>query len=796
MIYLLLLVWTSSCDGENTLSPGGKPMLFVGVYQEGLTASSYCQSAIKKSYERKEKFWKFMMEKGNFKIDDLMNVDDFTYTEKTFSSVDQLVNIIIDLKLNQSYFVDNEFEQDPTWNKKKIKSWRTTSRLMIMFLYADEQKSQIARKLLYGEDYVVILLNQKNIEIIEDKNIYSTKGFLDNNAKELMTQIVNRIKYSHVPISIGINYFLVVVIKGNDIIYNIEFEYFYNHYVMKYYKEYKRCHILYRLNISDNADINNFVNHLLNDKFIQVVIVFGDPEDQIYLYDHYLTHPKKKTNNFTTTWIFHDLRKNDFMTNFLFYSGNVFSFVVENYKYKSPENFNDILEFIKMDSGGMTADISLQETAAIRACSTAYENQILRMVMIIHLFHSIDYFKGKKSLKAYKFHCLNRIKKQSGNNNRIMFRILSDGITNSQEQEIRDRIKGISSKCPIPYCGPGKERYFGEITENVFLRNNSFGWACKQCDVEHVKYINSLDNSTCTRCPTLMVPTKDQSDCFDPYTNIFIEFKDATGLITLGICGSGFIFSIINLMVLYKHRETPFVKAFDLPKLVQHLLFMIFSFGFYPYLFIGKPSPVKCFLQPVSVLILSICPSIIILLKSQNVLLIFKSKLRLSKGEKMRSTAWQIMIASLIIVIDVSLLCLKMERGLPSIIRTYNHILHTRHIQCNNGGDINIQIAYLITLELLTSVQAFRGRNLPGAFNEGLTIAYSTFVLVITQTVQFPIYYLQQDVKVRSSVHAVILSASHLLFILIYYGSKLYLLIFKRNENTREYFRAQRMKDM
>ena len=83
--------------------------------------------------------------------------------------------------------------------------------------------------------------------------------------------------------------------------------------------------------------------------------------------------------------------------------------------------------------------------------------------------------------------------------------------------------------------------------------------------------------------------------------NVFLGFNDITGLLTLGICGSGLIFSFLNFIILFKFRDTPFVKAFDLPKLVKHLLFMTFSFGFYPYLFFGEPSPLKCFLQPVSI---------------------------------------------------------------------------------------------------------------------------------------------------------------------------------------------------
>ena len=788
VLFLLLIIWAIPLNGVNNLSPGGKPMLFVGVYQEGLSGSSYCQSAIRKSDERKEEFWKFMMEKGNFKIDNLMTFDDFTYTEKTFTNVDQLINIIIDLKLNQTYFVNNELEQDPTWNKKKIKSWSHTSIIMIMFLYADKQKSQIVRKLLYGEDYVVLLLNQNNVESIEDGNIHSTNDFLETNAKKLMSQIALQITQKEARPSYGIKYFIVVDIKGANLIYKMEFEYFYNNYVMKYYKELKRCHILYRLNISDEADISNLVHHLVNDQFLNFVIVFGDPQDQAKLYFHYFAYVNQRQIP-TSTWIFHDLNKDYFVSHSFYPSHRIYSFNTQNYKFLSQTFFNSLLDSIKGDFN-LTINLNLHETAIVKTCSNAYKNQILRMLKIIHLYHKFDLFKGK-NLKEYKIHCMNRIKNQN-EDNRYMIRIFSS--TNKITEDPVTSLTGLNGlKCPIPYCGAGKEKYFGEITDNVFLWNNSFGWTCKLCAVGHFKTFDSPDNSTCVRCPTLMITTKDQSECFDPYINIFLGFNDIIGVIALGISGSGSIFSIFNLMVLYKFRDTPFVKAFDLPKLVQHLLFMLLSFGFYPYLFIGRPSPVKCFLQPISILILSICPSIIILLKSQNVLLLFKSKLRLSKGTKMRSTAWQAMIASVIIVTDASLLYLLMREGLPNVIKTYNHVLYTRNIHCNNGGDINIQITYLIALQLLTSVQAFRGRNLPGPFNEGLAIAFSTFVLVITETVQFPMYYLQQDVKVKSSVHAVVLSASHLLFMFIYYGNKLNLVLCNRKRNTREYFRAQLM---
>ena len=106
------------------------------------------------------------------------------------------------------------------------------------------------------------------------------------------------------------------------------------------------------------------------------------------------------------------------------------------------------------------------------------------MVKIIDLFNIFDLFK-EKTLKEYKIHCLNRIKTRKGNS-RDLYRISSDGYKNLEEVII-PVIMGFGLKCPIPYYGSGKERYFGKITENVFLWNNSFGWTCKQCAADHIK---------------------------------------------------------------------------------------------------------------------------------------------------------------------------------------------------------------------------------------------------------------------------------------------------------------------
>ena len=799
---LLLLLLLISCLSEKNilsadqrvLSPGGKPMLFIGVFQRGTnfsSSSSYCQSAVKQGYLWREQLWGI----ENFQTKNLMKMEDFTYIEKVFDDFDQLTEIIVGLKLDKSYFVDDSIQENPEWNNHKIESWSTLSRIMLVVVFAGEEETGLLREILYGDDFPIVLLNNENLEAVDEEgNIHSSSDFMEQNAEKLMYQIATVTRNKASTIDNGVNYFLMVEITG-DAVYKMELDYFYDKYVMPRYQELKRCHIRYRLNITDQNDIDNLIHQLFDDPFMKFVIVYGKPKDQALLYTHFRAYIKNNDDVRipSMNWVFHDLDKSSFQTYKLQVpSHQLFSYVSHNYQQLTSGLFESVFESVK-DELSVSRDLSIKEFATLKTCSLTYLDQVIRMVDLIRLFQKFDLFKIK-TFRDYKYHNLRRIKKIQGGN-RYFIQII-DRHANHEiiDYPLTSGITAGNTKCPVPYCGPGNEKYFGEITNNIFSWNNSFGWTCHKCAKGHFKSAEASDNSSCMTCPSLMITNSEQSACFDPYTSNFLRFRDLSGLSTITIAGTGLIFSLLTMAVFGKHRHTPFVRAFDLPNLFLHLISMLLSFVAFPHLFVGQPSLYKCYLQPISILVLSICPSIIILLKSQKILLLFKSKLKLSKGEQMRSSAKQVATALVIVMIDAAILFLLIQADPPTINITHDHFTFVRNIFCSNSELVNIQIAYLITLQLLSGVQAFRGRSLPGPFNEGLAIAYSTFVVVITYTVQFPMYYLQQDIKVRSAVHAVVLCASHLLFMTIYYGSKLHLVLVKRKRNTRENFRAQLMK--
>jgi len=93
---------------SQNFSPGGQPMLFYGIFQQCptdqvVTNSKLCQSAVQHANRDKNKFWKFILEKGKFKINNLMNENDFLYIHETFCSQDEAAQIAINLKLNHYY---------------------------------------------------------------------------------------------------------------------------------------------------------------------------------------------------------------------------------------------------------------------------------------------------------------------------------------------------------------------------------------------------------------------------------------------------------------------------------------------------------------------------------------------------------------------------------------------------------------------------------------------------------------------------------------------------------------------
>ena len=790
-----------------SLNPGGQPMLIIGLFQQNCNRSKnnsnhtvadsmLCQVAIKGANRRKHEFWKFLIRQGKYRINGKMNANDFEYEAKTFCYQQEAVKFLTNVKLNSSYYVNNAIQEKPKWNRINVQNWRSTSRVIQIIIYSEDvATSKILRSLLYGEDFIVTFVNHNLPDYYGGLNIDINANFLEHNARALMSQINSNFAeatYYGEKRSYDVHYIGIIHIRGDSLIYEKEFEYFYRNYVIAMYQDTKLCHFVYNLNGSNPNDVKNLAKHLVHDTDLKFIILYGSPEDQYTFYMGYLNYCNSLVSMINYPLIiivFHDVRK-EFFDNFPTTDQRRYSFWAEGFLFSSSELLTELIDFVRDHTNSNEFDS--EQKFVVQKCGDIFDDQMIRMAQIVHLYEKFDLFRDM-TFKKFKQHCMNRSKKRKRNLREFL-----------QIEQFKERFFTADNPtmsvlknhyCPKPKCGKGRERYFGQIYQNIYRWNDSYGYSCRKCASNHIKYANASDDLPCSLCPSLTKASKDKSHCFDPYTEDYLHINDIPTIASVAVSGLGFLLTLFAISVFFKYRETSFVKASDLSATIQHLISMQLTFVTLPLLFIGKPSNWKCLMQPLTIAIICVFPSTIILLKSQKILTLFQSKTRLSKGAKRKSLAVQLSTAFVIILIDCCLLFLSFYSVQPNVVIHHDHENYVKKIYCNTGSHNNIQIAYLILLHLLSCIQAYRSRNLPEPFNEALSIVYSTFLVVMVYINIFPIYYLQNNIKMRSVVYIMIIPISNICFLLVFYGAKLHLVLCQSHKNTKEHFRSRMLKD-
>ena len=101
-------------------------------------------------------------------------------------------------------------------------------------------------------------------------------------------------------------------------------------------------------------------------------------------------------------------------------------------------------------------------------------------------------------------------------------------------------------------------------------------------------------------------------------------------------------------------------------------------------------------------------------------------------------------------------------------------------------------MASVMVIQLMCSLQAFRGRNLPSVMNDGVVLMYATFTLTIAFGVNFAIVPFQNSVSKENS-QCVAIVINSVVIVMLLYGQKAFRMLLYPKQNTKAYFHAQRM---
>ena len=337
------------------------------------------------------------------------------------------------------------------------------------------------------------------------------------------------------------------------------------------------------------------------------------------------------------------------------------------------------------------------------------------------------------------------------------------------------------SECPKSPCRAG---YYND--NNVKCCS-----ICRLCKHGTFKY--RYGNHKCQSCPRRYIPSTDRTYC----SLVVRRTTDTHKYTTYFLCSIGVLSCIVFIIIFIRNSDTPVVKSSDyklcIIQIITHLLLFIqlllFTVHPHSYKFI-------CILRPVGVgflltLVLSITFS-----KIQRLLFIFQAKIKLSRKKILFSTLAERSMVVTACLIQIGLSALLLLFFIKPVFSFEENWLRSEYVSCDEGNVLTLQIGFAFTLSIICTVQAFRTRNLPENFNESASIFFAVSITSLILLTIVPLQFSKMEINDILFLDAITLFLANTSLLFIIFGYKVFIIMCKPDENTREAFRMKRLKDL
>ena len=368
-------------------------------------------------------------------------------------------------------------------------------------------------------------------------------------------------------------------------------------------------------------------------------------------------------------------------------------------------------------------------------------------------------------------------------NDTFEFRLFSKWLSTTKhlvniDNTIFDKYKSVTSKCSNT-CTQG-------FTNLTYDSTKPCCWTCTVCPKNQIKPLSG--NTKCQNCPLGKIATNDRTRCVS-MESIYVRYSDYQGIIILVISISSMIISIIIIAVFVAKRNTPVIRSSNYTlSLVQLLCHVVLS-GLV-ILFPGNDSLRECQVRTYGLSFFYILVISIIIIKTTRLLAIFKLKHILTKADKKQQQTTEMIMILVFVVINV-VITVILEEMSPLNIVVSNPVSHIVIRYCDNYDSSVALLIYVMCLQILCGIQSFRGRNLPGKYNEAKYISFamfqSTILLILSLLLRKNIQKLEDSLLVQSCL----LVFANLSILITLYGYKLLVVLFRPAENTLNVFRKR-----
>eukprot|EP00111_Clytia_hemisphaerica_P006445 TCONS_00018723-protein len=339
-----------------------------------------------------------------------------------------------------------------------------------------------------------------------------------------------------------------------------------------------------------------------------------------------------------------------------------------------------------------------------------------------------------------------------------------------------------------PQCGKGEELIHGFYEEQKWL--NSLGWFCQKCQKGFYKEVEG--NDKCGECFGFYETNFERTTCFDPYQDQYIKMDQLDVVLISSLVYILILLIIFTMIIFVKLRETPIVKNANRMATYFQLSAHLILAAVPQIVFTEKPSALKCCFRPI---IVGLCLTAVVsvnLAKTQKLNVIFRLKTRLSGKKKKAIGLLEWLIIAFLIFVDILILIWNYSFNPAEVIEVHHVETKLKDITCQNNASVVIQLFFVLLLVLANGVQAFRARKLPSHFTETTHVIYSSFTTVLLIAASTGIYFAQKSFNVKDRVLWISIHLLNALNFLLIYIYKMFVMLFKPEQNTSQAFNKKR----